>query len=75
MKKFTQRSAVLCRVGGAAQYSTLQCTANHQFESSELNCCALKLQIYFFNSEGQFNSMDKNVDLCSALEFITAHPA
>ena len=46
---------MLCRVGGAVHFSTLQCTANQQFaiqstefaiQSTELNYCALQLHIF-----------------------------
>ena len=89
LKNFTQRSAVLCRVGGAVQYSKLQCTANHQFaiqwsSISTANLIAVHWNYKYifltvkwsalYRKEVQCTSMDKNVVLCSALEFITAHP-
>ena len=89
IKIFTQRSAVLCRVGEALQYSTLQCTANHQFaiqwsSMSPANWIVVHWNYKYnfltvkwsalYRKEVQCTSMDKNVDLCSALEFITAHP-
>ena len=44
-------------------------------QSSELNCCELKLNIFLrLVSEVQCNSMDKNVDLCLAVECRAAHP-
>ena len=48
-------------------------------ESTELNCCALKLNIYFLNFS-EVNCIevqckkDKNVDQGSALECRAAHP-
>ena len=85
---FTQCRAVLCRVRGTVQSSTLQCPANHKFVYSEVQCSPVNWigvnwhYIYFQNcsvkwlqrKEVQCISMNKNVDLCSAVECTATHP-